>query len=158
MSGYQLKFCYKNLTKRKFFKFDCKDLILNFSLVGHVDDFLSLYNGAVFVLCIVNLTLILYIMIWESDIFQVQMANGQSDSCRLRFIQRYNWCVCGNMKPSFFNESLQQSFQRWFRFRSARKDFPHLVGDLIQQWHTSVNMYTKRGLRTNCFLWWLMFL
>ena len=41
-------------------------------LVGHVDDFLSLYNGAVFVIGMVNVTLILYLLIWETGMFEVK--------------------------------------------------------------------------------------
>ena len=42
-----------------------------YRLVGHVDYFLSLYSGSVFVLCMVLIVLILYLLLWESNIFQV---------------------------------------------------------------------------------------
>ena len=37
-----------------------------------MDDFLSLYNGAVFLIGMVNVTLILYLLIWETGMFEVK--------------------------------------------------------------------------------------
>ncbi len=39
--------------------------------MNHVDDFLAPFNGSVFTLCIVMITLILYLIIWESASFPV---------------------------------------------------------------------------------------
>ena len=47
--------------------------VICFRLVGHLDDFLSLYNGATFFFCIVQIVLILYQLLWESHVFQVSI-------------------------------------------------------------------------------------
>ncbi len=61
-----------------------------FRLVGHVDDFMSLYNGTVFVVSVINISLMLYLLIWESRVYEVR---GVCVGACVRVCAR--WCgVC----------------------------------------------------------------
>ena len=64
--------------------------------MGHVDDFLSLYNGAVFVIGMVNVTLILYLLIWETGMFEVKLIFQITCYCVTSYFDLSSGVINGN--------------------------------------------------------------
>ena len=66
-----------------------------------MDDFLSLYNGAVFVIGMVNVTLILYLLIWETGMFEVKLILQIARHCVLPYFDLSSSVTDGNEDKVF---------------------------------------------------------